>query len=536
RVESDRETFLDAIEQVDFERAIELYRGHFLPGFAAPGSADFEHWADLERYRLRLLFERAAEQVVRDWLSRGRLRKAKDLAARARDAEPENESAWRLLLETLLAANDRVGAELEAQALERILAHGDRPPEPATRTLLTLVRQQTPEAEPEPTRRSLVAELIGREREFSNVVAAWDAARRGPGCHVHVVGAPGLGKTRLLADLHARLRAMGAGVAQLRANPGGRHVPYALAAELALALAKLPGAAAVSPAAAGALVALNPRLSAQYAAPADRAADLEALRRREIALEELLAAVADEQPVALLVDDLHWADAESRQVVDHLLTTLSAHRILAVTSARPGPEAALVAAAADQLALNPLSDSEVGALVTSLGALPGAPWAEGLPSRLHTATNGSPLLILETLRLALEREWLALRDGCWDCTDPAALGAELARGGALRRRIEELSGHERAVLRLLSAAGTPLEAKLIVGADGREEAAVLTDLAALELRGLVVRDGGDWQPVHDEIAARALEAARPEELGAAHRAIGRVLAASAGQDAALLYR
>jgi DNA-binding SARP family transcriptional activator len=120
-IDSDRDAFVAAIERRDFENAVELYHGDFLPGFAAPGGADFEHWADLERDRLGLMFHRVAETVVRDWLSRGRLRKARQLATRVRDQYPHDERAWRLLLETLLAANDSVQLELEADALERLL-------------------------------------------------------------------------------------------------------------------------------------------------------------------------------------------------------------------------------------------------------------------------------------------------------------------------------------------------------------------------------------------------------------------------------
>lgn len=535
-VESDRDAFLDAIDRLDFEHAVELYRGDFLPVFAAPGGADFEHWADLERDRLRIFFLRAAEVVVRERLSKGHFKKAKELAARARDTDPYNETTWRLLLEALLAANDRVGAEIEAHALEKLLAEEDRPPESATRALLALVREAPTEAETATTKRTLVAELIAREREFSTTISAWETARRGAGLHMHVTGAPGLGKSRLLADVNGRLRAMGARVVQVRANPGERQVPYVLAAELAAALAKLPGAAAVSQGAASALVALNPSLSAQYSAPPDRAADLEALRHRELALAELLTTVADKQPVALLIDDVHWADPTSRQILQSLVAKLSDHPVLAVTTARPGPEGAIASGGSAGLTLNPLSDQETAALLASLGSLPAADWAGEIAQELHAATHGSPLLILETLHLALERGWLVLQDGVWACADPATLHAELARGGALRRRIGELSRHEAWLLLLLAAAGTPLDARFLTEASERDASDVLNDLLAMEVRGLVTRDGQEWQPAHDEIAARACEIATADAIRAAHGAIGRTLAEGAGNDRHLLYR
>jgi DNA-binding SARP family transcriptional activator len=535
-LESDRDAFLKAIEGIEFERALEHYHGDFLPGFAAPGGADFEHWADMERFRLRRLFLRAGDTVVRDWVAKGRLRRARELATRVRDADPLDQSGWRLLLETLLAAHDRIAVELEAQRLEATLAQAERPAEPATRALLVMVGQAPADSPIAPGRRRLDAELIGREREFAFILSAWDAARGGSGRHVHVTGAAGLGKSRLLADVHARLRAAGARTVAVRANPGERAVPCALAADLALVLAQLPGSAAVSPDSAAALVALNPTLSSQYLVPADRASDLEAVRRREIALGELLATVADEQSVAVLIDDVQWADDSSRQILSHVAARALAHRVLLVTTARPSVGGTLGRVSLEPLVLAPLSAAETSALLASLGRFPPEPWGRWLSDALHLATRGTPLLILETLHLLIERRVLALEDGVWRCPDVTTLAAELAKGGALRRRIDELARHEKWLLTLLATAGTPLDPDLLARAVNRGADAVQADLAALELRGFATRDGAEWQPAHDEIASRTLDLAPPEALRAAHTTIGRQLASSARDDPGVLHR
>jgi DNA-binding SARP family transcriptional activator len=535
-LDSDRDAFVKAIEARDFERAVQIYEGEFLPMFAAPGGADFEHWAEMERYRLRTLFLQAAESLVRDWLAKGRFQKARRLAVRARDADPNEQRTWRLVLEACLAANERVAAQIEAHALEERLAELELPPEPQTRMLLALARQIAPKIEADTGRRTLVPELIGREREFAAILSSWSAARSGHGRHVHVTGGPGLGKTRLLADVHARLRASGARAVLVRAAPGERHVPYTLASALAGALAQLPGAEGVSAGAAGALVALNPTLSNQYAAMPDRTVGLEALRRRKIALAELLAAVAEEAPVALLIDDIHWADSASRQIVASLLCRPAGQPVLAVTTARPGPDGAVPVSETERLKLEPLSEAETAALVASLAALPEEPWAERFPQELHAATRGSPLVILETLQLGLERGWLTLIDGTWGCPDQSELRAELACGGALRRRLEELVSAEKALLLLLCVAGTPLRAAVLELATGQDRKAVLQHLQALEVRGLVVRAGEEWALAHDEIAALAVELAAAEARHAAHRAVGRALLGSAGGDPQLLLR
>jgi predicted ATPase len=118
--------------------------------------------------------------------------------------------SWRLLLETLLSSGDRVQAAGEARALERAL------------------------------------QADGRETEFATLLRAWQAARGGAPRHVHVAGAVGLGKTRLLADAVARLRASGVRTISVRAHHTERQMEFAVASDLAASLAALPGSAATA--------------------------------------------------------------------------------------------------------------------------------------------------------------------------------------------------------------------------------------------------------------------------------------------------
>lgn len=535
-VQSDRGAFLRAIHQQDFGCAVDLYHGEFLPGFAAPGGAEFEHWADVERARLCLLFLRAAETSVRHWLSQARFREAERLARRVRDTHPDRESGWRLLLEALLSGGDTVAAAGEAAALAQLLTAYDREPEPATRTLVRLAREgPVGDADPR-TPAALVAELVGREREFAGVVAAWDVACRGRGQHVHLKGAPGVGKTRLLGDLRARLRVAGARVVQVPAHPGERTIEFAMAADLAAALAGLGGALGISPSSGATLVSLNPTLSARYRAAPDRASGADTLRRRAIALRELLAAVADEAPVAILLDDVHWSDSESRQILQMILDDLPDHSALVVTASRPVAETVPITAGTSTFELQPLTVSQIRALVGSIAALPAEPWAEALPAGLHSATAGSPLLVLETIQLAIERGILFRREEGWECLDPAALAADLAGGGALRQRLADLDRGPAWLLLLLSIAGAPVSGDLLSRAAQRPLDGLMGDLGAMEQRGLVRRVGQDWQPAHDEVADRSLDLAPEGARRAAHRSLGLAFLEAAGTDRESLFQ
>jgi hypothetical protein len=353
---------------------------------------------------------------------------------------------------------------------------------------------------------------------------------------VHVSAPAGLGKTRLLNDVHGRLRAGGVRVVSLRANPGDRRIAYLLAGEIAGALGTLPGAAGISPAAASALVALHPGLSSNFAAPMDHSSGDEALRRRTIALSELVSAVADEGPLALLIDDVHWSDAASTRTLLGLLERLGSSRVLVVTSARSAREDLFAAAATDRLALEPLTVQQVGVLLASLGTFPAEDWTDSFVAALHATTGGSPLLVLETLQLALDRGSLKLVEGHWTCADPVFLITEFQAGGALRHRIAQLAPESRELLVLLATAGSPLPLARVARAAGQTAEETETRLGSLERRGFVTRSRNEWEPTHDQIAEIAVESSPLASLAAAHAALGRVLASDAEFDQRLYPR
>lgn len=70
----DRDLVRAASEAGDLERGINAFTGDFVPDFAAPGGAEFERWAEVERACLKSLFVRAAEALIRQWLSTGKNR------------------------------------------------------------------------------------------------------------------------------------------------------------------------------------------------------------------------------------------------------------------------------------------------------------------------------------------------------------------------------------------------------------------------------------------------------------------------------
>ncbi|MES2125589.1 MAG: AAA family ATPase, partial [Gemmatimonadota bacterium] len=527
-IDTDRDRFLSAIEKGELQAAVDAYDGEFLPAFGVPGGASFEHWADLERDRLRTAFLRSAELLVRRQLNEGRSREALKLSRRAHDELPSSEVAWRLLLETAVAARDFLTAAMEAAALERWAADEGRTLEPTTRQVIARTRSvQAPAHESAPD--ALAAELTGREREFSAIIAGWERARSGRARIIHLTAPAGLGKTRLLREATARLRAVGASVVEVRGLPGDRDMPYAFAGDLAAGIAALPGAAAISPASASTLLGLNPSLSTLFAGEPNHATGDDALRRRAQAMVELVHAVADEQPFVLALDDVHWVDTQSYRMLDALLGRLGDAHVLCLTAARP--ERLLTAQDVSVLPVPALTPRQVADLVTALGALPDEPgWAGTFAEGLHAATRGSPLLVLETLRLAIGDGILSIEGDAWRCDDEVRLASLLRAGEALRQRVGALPRAQGWVLALLATAGTPLGTEFLAQAIRGSATEVNEVLGILERQGLVARMGGGWTPAHDEIAAAARAAMDATQHADAERAVGQTLVEGAGQD------
>lgn len=518
---SDRDEMLQAIERADPAAVVARYAGPFLPAFAVPGGLAFEQWADGERARLRTAFLRAGETVVRAQLGRGEPTAATSLARRISAEDPLRESGWRLLLEALSASGDWLGLAVELDALDAMLAGEHREPEPATAEWIRRLRSTASMAESPPPA-TLRPDLVGREREFATLISAWTAALGGRATHVHLTGAAGLGKSRLLADLRQRLRGLGAVVLSQRARPGERELPWTLAGDLAGTLGAVPGSGAVPPAVLGDLVDLAPGLSSRFGAAPPPGPLRELPRRRAMAVTELINAVTEEAPLALLIDDLHWADDASYDALQVLVNRLERQPLLLVTASRPDYRPDLRGLATQQITIDPLPPEATFDLVTSLARLPGTAWAARLPGSVHQASEGSPLAAIESLAYAISTGALAIREGEWDAPLPDVLEAQLRRGGSVGAIIQALEPFRRELLVALAVAGTPLPGTSLSVIGGQSDAVTAQSLVALERDGLARSGPGGWEVAHDRTRDLLLETLG-EERPAAHRRIGLAL-------------
>jgi TolB-like protein/DNA-binding SARP family transcriptional activator len=140
--------FEDALAAGEFERAIGLYAGPFLDGFHLPGAAEFDHWADGERDRLRRLYTRCLQSVAEAAEGRGEWSSAVERWRGLVSDEPFNGRVTLRLMRALEEAGDRAGA-LQQARLHTSLLQQEFEAEPDTDVVALADRLRTAPAHPD---------------------------------------------------------------------------------------------------------------------------------------------------------------------------------------------------------------------------------------------------------------------------------------------------------------------------------------------------------------------------------------------------
>lgn len=527
-MEVDSRLFDEAVARDDLDVAWGLYHGAFIPDFAAPGCAEFEQWADIRRTRLATAWEKVGRQRITRAMEAGAPGTAADLAAILRDASPLEWDFWRLRLEALLLVGDQQTARVEADTLqEQLRLAGERPPV-ALRALLARLERRTSALSVEssaPWR----SELVGREAALATLVRAWVPVSQGRGAVCTLRGSAGIGKSRLLRAFADRLETHGDTVVAVRSRPADRDVPYTLIASVTQALAQQPGAAGISSATASVLVELVPALAATFPMAArDRFAPQDLPRLRASAVDELLHAVSDEAPVALLIDDLHWADEASRHIMASLAEQLPTMPAFLVISDRPTRRRWTAPSHAIPVELPPLDAEDIGQLLQTVAPCTPTLLAQVAPL-LRGATGGVPLLVHAAIDLALERGSLQLHEQRLVCPALERLRLDWRGDRLLETRLAELPPTGLLLLTAIALYRAPLPWALL--STVADPAVLPPILDVLEHRGLIVGMGESWDLGHDVIADAAMQVVAVSERDALAVRMGTALLRRTPPDA-----
>jgi len=196
------------------------------------------------------------------------------------------------------------------------------------------------------------APLVGRHEELRAFGEALDASSRGSCCFLGLVGEPGAGKTRLLGELAADAGSRGLVTLWGRAAEFEQEMPFGVVADALddQVEACLPGLATrLDAETCGLLASVLPSMRAAVpgrddpARPAP-ARDLTGRYRTYRGMRRLLEALADARGLVLILDDVHWADEASIELLDHLARHPPRGRVLVVIAYRPAQAPARLAA------------------------------------------------------------------------------------------------------------------------------------------------------------------------------------------------
>jgi DNA-binding SARP family transcriptional activator len=528
-VASDRTELLRAIEREDLDGVLACYLGPYLPDLSIPGGDAFEDWAAEERDRLERLVIHVARTVLFRETNDGRTARVRELLERVIRVVRPSLRAHALYTDILLAIGEGRAAQRYADQLAAALSGNVGGVDigldvAAIRGLITRARTWQPLEEP--TSSSPLLDMVGRESPFTHVISAMRRAAQGSTEVVVLGGVAGIGKSRILEAVATRARNRQGATVLLRASPAGRAVPYSLVGEVAGALAVLPGAAGIHTESARELAALDPRLATTYRVNPSITEGGEAIRRRALALFDLLEATTEQQPVTLLLDDLHWCDPLSRHVLETAVAKADSIPLLVVGSARGVVTDWLPHPRVHREILLPLSRSDSLEALRSSGDWPETPESERFLTTLVDSANGVPHDLTERLALAIDRGILTRHGGRWEATDWDAASAIVSVSSPLDHRLTSCQREERILLLHLALLGGTIDMGLAERSLG--PTGIVPDAVgrALEGRGLLVRMDRSWQATHDLVGERMLALSTPEEQRDARQALAEALAAS----------
>ena len=323
-----------------------------------------------------------------------------------------------------------------------------------------------------------VSGFAGREPQLEQLGDAWQRAREGELRVALIGGEPGIGKTRLAAELARRAHAEGGIVFYGRCDEEAT-VPYQPFVEaLRDYVAACPWSAlherlhGLEADLARAFPELQGRLAA-VATPS--AGDLETERYRFFeAITRLLNGITATQPAMLVLDDIHWADKPTLMLFRHVMRSAQNAAMLIVAChrdvdlPRDAPVGDLLVDLrrelfATRVTLTGLSEEESAEFLERTAA---RQVSRPLIAALHRETNGNPFFLEEMLRHLMETHSAALDDAGAPDVDVNALDLPESVREVLERRLRRLPPTVNDVLTLAAAIGSEFDIGLLERASG----------------------------------------------------------------------
>lgn len=362
-----------------------------------------------------------------------------------------------------------------------------------------------------------IGQFVGRELEVELLLDRFDAAKQGHGSIVLVAGDAGIGKTWTVGEF-TRLATEHGGRAYLgscwescwEGEGGEPYSPWLEVLRAYCASVDVRSIVGRLGEAAQHLARLIPEISAHLSPQSLRSAEAKEATEYHLyeAVSVLLSQAARREPLLIVLEDLHWADSASLNLLQYLIRSTRASRLLILGTYRDSgllPRHPLRHIASElrrtrvgeTLVLEGLSAEETLRLVaaTSGGEL-GVSGVE-LAQRLYEETEGNPFFIREVLRHLVETHRIR-RDGTrWVVTatrDELPIPDEVQ--DIIRRRLDLLGNHCREVLRLAAVLGRSFNIRTLEQTSELDRNALLALLEEAEASRVIIPTPGTADSFH----------------------------------------
>jgi class 3 adenylate cyclase/tetratricopeptide (TPR) repeat protein len=313
-----------------------------------------------------------------------------------------------------------------------------------------------------------LSRFVGRDTEIDTLRRAIEKAGRSHGQVVGVVGEPGVGKSRLFWEFTHSHRTHGWLLLDSGSVSYGKATPYLPVIDLLKAYFKVQdrdGHREVREKVTGKLLTLDrslePTLPAFFALldvpdpdPAWQSLDPPQRRQRTLeAVKRLLLRETQVQPLLVIFEDLHWIDGETQALLDGLIESLPAARVLLLVNYRPeyqhhwGSKTYY-----SQLRLDTLPSESAGELLTAV--LGSDASLEPLKEVLIARTGGNPFFLEESVRTLVETRVLIGERAAYRLEKPlAAIQIPASVRAVLAARIDRLPADEKQLLQSVAVIG-----------------------------------------------------------------------------------
>ena len=386
--------------------------GGFLDDLEVTRAPEFMFWRDRTRSRLFPAIRTALVQLMDRCRRSGDFTRIEGHSDRLLALDELNEDAIRAKMEARAFAGDRLTALRIFQAWKQRMAEDlGATPSPLVEGMALRLRQRGYEAPGTahiptvPTDQWRGRAFVGRGAQYRELYARWESTQNRRGRHVLLLGESGIGKTTLAERLVTAAGLEGAVSSRVQCYDLERDVPYSAIGTLVRGLIDRPGASATDPEWLAELARVVPAVAARFqnlSANRESVGESTRLRLAE-AVHQLVTAVADENPVILVVDDVHSADDVSMAILHLLLRRGREQRVMAIMTARQSelfraPQATQLldqrgVLGIEAIDLPALTEDEMTDMIAALSTAASTALPAAVTRALLRSSTGVPMLI-----------------------------------------------------------------------------------------------------------------------------------------------